>query len=317
MNFGEVLNALLTVLMIFTMTSFIIQNIIYQPLLVIGKTGTLGYAFSKICTERSISYKLLGRDDVDIRDARQIEEVIVRYNPWAIINTAGFVKVDAAEIEIDTCFDSNTKGAELLAHACKKYGIQYLTFSTDMVFDGNKESPYLENDKVNPLNVYGKSKAKAEFSVLTANPQAMVVRTSSFFGPWDKYNFVIHVIQTLSGDQVFVAAGNIIISPTYVPDLVNVCLDLVIDKEKGIWHLTNKGEITWADLAIKVAEKAGYDGEMVLAQPFELMKRKAVRPKYSVLKSENGILLPGLNNALNRYFADRPDISIETKVFNN
>ncbi len=294
-----------------------IQNDCYQPLLIIGKTGTLGYAFAKLCNERVIPYKLLGRNDVDIRDARQIEEVILRYNPWAVINTAGFVKIDEAEVEIETCFDANTKGAELLAHACKKYGIQYLTFSTDLVFDGNKESPYLENDKINPLNVYGKSKAKAEFSVLNANPEAMIVRTSSFFGPWDKYNFVNHVIQTLSEDHVFVAADNIIISPTYVPDLVNVCLDLLLDKEKGLWHLTNNGEITWADLAIKVAKKAGFNSEMILAQPNELMNWKAIRPKYSVLNSEKGVLLPGLNNALNRYFVDRPDISIETKVFNN
>ena len=294
-----------------------LQNDCNQPLIIIGKTGTLGYAFAKICTERVIPHKLLGRDDVDIRNAHQIEDVIMQYKPWAIINTAGFVKVDEAEVEIETCFDANTKGAELLGYACNKYGIQYLTFSSDMVFDGTKKSPYLENDKINPLNVYGKSKAEAEFSVLNANPEAMIVRTSSFFGPWDKYNFVHNVIQTLSADLVFAAADNIFISPTYVPDLVNVSLDLLIDKEKGIWHLTNNGEITWADLAIKVAEKAGYNGGMVLAQPYELMNWKAIRPKYSVLKSDKGILLPSLNNALNRYFVDRFDIAIETPVINN
>ncbi len=298
-------------------TSLEFENNCHQPVIIIGKTGTLGYAFAKLCTERFISYRLLGRDDVDIRDAGEIEEVILKYNPWAIINTAGFVKVDEAELEIQTCFEVNAKGAELLANACKKFGIQYLTFSTDMVFDGSKGSPYLETDEINPLNIYGKSKAKAEFSVSNAFSQALTVRTSSFFGPWDKYNFVHMVIKTISENEVFTAADNIVISPTYVPDLVNVCLDLLIDKETGIWHLTNKGELTWAELGKIVAEKAGYNAKMVVAQPYELMNWKAIRPKYSVLESKNGILMPSLKNALNRYFVDRLNISARSKNYNN
>ncbi len=145
----------------------------------------------------------------------------------------------------------------------------------------------------------------------------MIVRTSSFFGPWDKYNFVHHVFQSLLSDNTIEAADNVYISPTYVPDLVNVCLDLLIDKEKGIWHLTNKGEISWADLAYKVAAKTNLNAGLINKQPGDLMKWLAVRPNYSVLKSEKGILLPTLDNALNRYFEEINKYPVESLVFKN
>ncbi|MEO6219954.1 MAG: SDR family oxidoreductase, partial [Ginsengibacter sp.] len=295
--------------------NFSLKNNNCKPILIIGKTGTLGKAFARICEERHISYRLLGREDIDITDAQQIENIIKQHNPWAIINTAGFVKVDEAEENVKNCFNSNTVGPLLLASACKKYLLQFLTFSSDLVFDGKKHSPYYESDEVNPLNVYGKSKADAEYLVLKTHNEALVVRTSSFFSPWDKYNFIHHVIETVSSNNNLVAASDITMSPTYVPDLVNVCLDLLIDKEKGIWHLTNKGETTWAQLAKRVAEQALLDANKIIAQESGLMNWTATRPKYSVLKSLNGNLLPSLNNALNRYFEDTLKIKTGVEVY--
>ena len=280
------------------------------PVLIIGKRGTLGKAFGKICGFRSINFKLLSREDVDITNELQIEEAIKKYNPWAIINAAGFVRVDDAETEIEKCFNDNSKAAYLLASACKKYGIQLMTFSSDLVFDGNKKEPYLEGDKINPLNIYGRSKAEAESLILNTNPDSLIIRTSSFFGPWDEYNFVTNVVNTLSANNNFVAASDIFISPTYVPDLVNASLDLLIDNEKGIWHITNKGKITWANLARKVSDKAGLDTDLIEEQPAEFLNWRAARPKYSVLKSEKGIVLPTLDNALMRYFDERKSISV-------
>jgi dTDP-4-dehydrorhamnose reductase len=300
-----------------TLTHLSLQNNSTQPILIIGKTGTLGNAFARICNERVIAYHLLGREDADIRDLHKIENLIRKYNPWAIINAAGYVKVDEAETDIKTCFDINTRVPELLAIACKNFGIQFLTFSTDLVFDGTKQSAYYENDRVNPLNIYGKSKAQAEHLVLKAYPQAMIVRTSAFFSPWDKYNFVHHAIETLSANNDFVAADDIFISPTYVPDLVNVSLDLLIDKERGIWHLTNKGEISWAQLAITVAEKAELNVDKIVLQNSSLMGWKAVRPKCSALKSSNGNLLSSLNSALDRYFDYIHKRKVESEVYNS
>lgn len=280
-----------------------------QPVLIMGKRGTLGRAFGKICGFRSINFKLLGREEVDITNELQIEDAIKKYNPWAIINAAGFVRVDDAETETEKCFNDNTKAAYLLANACKKHAIQFMTFSSDLVFDGTKQSPYVEDDKINPVNIYGRSKAEAEIAVLNSNPNALVIRTSSFFGPWDEYNFVSNVISTLSANKIFTAADDVFISPTYVPDLVNASLDIFIDGEKGIWHLTNKGKISWVDLARKVSDKAGLDTDLVEGQPLQELNWRAPRPTYSVLKSEKGIFLPSLDNALKRYFEERKSIS--------
>jgi dTDP-4-dehydrorhamnose reductase len=288
-----------------------------RPILILGKNGTLGKAFGKICGFRSISYKLLCRQDVDITNEEQIERAIKEYNPWAIINAAGFVRVDDAEKEIEKCFNDNCHAAYFLANACKKHGIQYMTFSSDLVFDGKKRKPYVESDTTNPLNIYGRSKAQAESTVLKNNEDALIIRTSAFFGPWDEYNFVFDVIKTLSEDRPFVAADDVFISPTYVPDLVNTSLDLLIDKEKGIWHLANTGEITWADFARKVAHKAHLNAELILGHPLDLLNLKAPRPLYSVLKTEKGVVLPSLENALKRYFQERIIVPVELETISS
>ncbi|MEP6616460.1 MAG: family 1 glycosylhydrolase [Ginsengibacter sp.] len=280
-----------------------------QPFLIIGKTGTLGKAFAKISDARALSYILLGRNELDITNEQQVENALLKFKPWAVINAAGYVKVDEAETEMESCFSSNMTGACVLAMACQKYGIQYMSFSSDFVFDGEKGKPYFEEDTVNPLNIYGNSKALAEVAVTHAHPGALVIRTSSFFGPWDEYNFIKNVTDSLSSNKIFTVAGDVFISPTYVPDLVNVSLDLLIDKEKGIWHLTNNDEISWARLAEFVALRSGLDRSLLQIQPAEEMGWKATRPKYSVLKSRHGVLMPSLKNAMNRYFE-------EVKVFN-
>jgi dTDP-4-dehydrorhamnose reductase len=142
---------------------------------------------------------------------------LTELNPWAVVNTAGYVLVDDAEREPDTCRRVNTDGAAILAHSCQKLGVALLTFSSDLVFDGAVHSPYVESDRVAPLNVYGQSKAEAEVKVLEACPTSLVIRTSAFFGPWDEYNFISVALRTLAAGHTFVAAQDSVVSPTYVP----------------------------------------------------------------------------------------------------
>ena len=284
------------------------------PMLIIGRNGTLGKAFARICEERGIAYRILGRQDVNICSAAEIESAINSYRPWAIINAAGYVRVDDAESEIEKCFNDNTTGPELLANACNKHGLKFMTFSSDMVFDGSKKMAYVESDEPTPLNVYGKSKAEAETKVMAACESALVIRTSAFFGPWDQYNFVNHVVNSLLVSQYFPVMKDVHISPTYVPDLVHTSLDLLIDDEKQIAHISNNGEITWSDLAFEIAKLGGYNKNLLKPRSLRLMNLKAPRPMYSVLKSEKGIILPTIENALSRYFEVRTDLMIAQAV---
>lgn len=269
-----------------------------RPILIIGSTGTLGNGFAKICSQRSLHHVLIGRAEMDICNPQQVESAIQKYRPWAIINAAGFVRVDDAEADSDNCFRENTTGPETLARACKQHDIKLMTFSSDLVFDGQKNAPYIESDAVNPLNVYGQSKAFCEQTVLNILPESLVVRTSAFFGPWDQYNFAHYVINELNNDNLVYASTDVI-TPTYVPHLVNAALDLLIDDERGIWHLANSEPLSWLQFAQKIANRAGLNESMVSEAAADL---PAKRPYYSALSSEKGILMPTLNAALDEYF---------------
>jgi dTDP-4-dehydrorhamnose reductase len=276
-----------------------------KPLMIIGTNGTLGHAFTRICEKRSIAYKSLTRGEINILSPESIDGAIEKFKPWAIINAAGYVRVDDAEQNCDECFAINAKAPTLLAKICLQKNVRFMTFSSDLVFDGNKQTPYHEADQVRPLNIYGASKAEAERTVLDANPSSLIIRTSAFFGPWDKFNFAYAVLEALQNSSNFYIPKDVFISPTYVPDLVNTALDLFIDEETGIWHVSNEGGITWEDFAGDIASRAGYEKKFLLSKPLCEMGWKAKRPEYSVLQSERGIKLPTLDKALERYFGEK------------
>lgn len=273
-----------------------------RPILITGATGTLGLTFEKICTERGLSFILLNRQEMDVTQVEHIEAVVNKYNPWAIINAAGYVKVAQAEQERERCFRENVTGPVNLAGICHKKGIRLLTFSSDLVFDGKGQKPYTEKDKVNPIGVYGASKAKAEKQVLAILPAALVIRTSAFFGPWDEYNFITLFLRSLQNGEPFDASPHAFISPTYVPDLVHNSLDLLIDGEEGIWHLANQGCMSWADFGREVALQAGFDPEM-LDQWYLKQKSQAstTSEQFTVLSSEKSFIMPSLPSAITRY----------------
>lgn len=279
-------------------------NAMPQPILIVGATGTLGRAFGRICEGRGLAHQLLRRAQLDIADAQSIKAAIETYQPWAIINAAGYVRVDDAESDAGRCFRENHEGAALLAHACARHKLQLLTFSSDLVFDGSKQAPYVESDPVRPLNVYGESKARAEADILAADGQALIVRTSSFFGPWDEYNFVTLALRALTAGQRFDAVDDCVMATTYVPDLVHASLDLLLDGAQGIWHLANAGETTWYGLAQRAARAAGISTASL--NPISVADAPfcARRPAYSVLTSERAWLMPSLDDAMARYLRD-------------
>lgn len=275
-----------------------------RPLLITGGAGTLGTAFAKICEKRGIAYRRLVRADLDVANSAAVETALETYDPWAIINAAGYVRVDDAELEVAQCRIGNVEGAANLAQWCAKRELSFVNFSSDLVFDGLKNEPYVESDATAALSVYGRSKADAEKLVLETFPEALVVRTSCFFGPWDQFCFTYSVLKTLAAGQTFFAATDQYISPTYVPDLVNATLDLLIDGESGIWHLANLGSLTWEDFALEVAERGDFAARLVQGVPMNALGSVAIRPRFSVLGSDRASIMPTLDQALDRYFGE-------------
>ncbi len=276
-----------------------------RPIVITGATGTLGQAFAKICERRGIAYQLLKRSDLDITNPVQINQVIQHLQPWAIINTAGYVKAAQAENEPDICYRANLQGPLVLAEACRQHNVQLVTFSSDLVFDGQKGSLYIESDSVHPQSVYGASKAAAEQQVLALLPSALVIRTSAFFGPWDEHNFAIMALRNLMTVQSLEAPAHVEVSPTFVPDLVQASLDLLLDGAEGIWHLATKGQISWAGFARLLALEAGAEPSVIedwYQTQEEASAGKATQS--TALGSEKSYLMPSLEDAIRRYLHD-------------
>ena len=285
-----------------------------RPVLVTGATGTLGSAFARLCELRGIPFHLTSRAELDIARPQSVRAAIARWQPWAIINTAGYVRVDDAEDDVRH-WRENVLGPTVLASACAREKVRLVTFSSDLVFDGAKREPYVESDAPGPLNAYGRGKRAAELEVLAKHADALVVRTAAFFGPWDRYNFVTQALTTLRNGQRFRAANDCWISPTYVPDLVHATLDLLVDGENGLWHLANRGAITWATLACMAAEAFDMDRSLIDAVPAAAIEQRAARPAFCALDSERGSPMPTIDQGLEHYVHDIADAMRDEAAF--
>jgi dTDP-4-dehydrorhamnose reductase len=275
-----------------------------RPILITGAAGTLGSALARICEERCIEFRALTRHELDIADPTSIESAVASIKPWAVINAAGYVRVDDAEWDSSSCRRVNAEGAIALGLACQARGIRLVTFSSDLVFDGGTTRPYTEYDATNPQCAYGRSKAEAESALLSLRDQPLIIRASAFFGPWDAYNFLANSLSTIANGAPVEAADDLIVSPTYVPDLVNATLDLLIDDVRGIWHLANTGETSWAQFARRAAESAGLDAGLIVGRPASKLGYSAPRPRYCALTSARGSLMPSLDDAIARYTSE-------------
>jgi dTDP-4-dehydrorhamnose reductase len=236
---------------------------------------------------------------MDIADPDSVQAALEALRPWAVVNTAGYVRVADAERESAQCFRENAQGAAVLAQACADLDIAYVCFSSDLVFSGRLGRPYRESDPVDPCNIYGLSKAEAEQRILRQHPNALVVRTSAFFGPWDVYNFAHSALSSLACGKP-VLASSATISPTYVPDLAHAVLDLLVDGAQGLWHLTNRGQVSWHEFALLLARQARLDTGAVE----RLDERIDGIVSNTALVSEKGLVMPSLEHGIERYLHD-------------
>jgi dTDP-4-dehydrorhamnose reductase len=274
-----------------------------RPLLITGATGALGKALARACEWRGIDYRLTDRSELPLGDEAAVRRALDEAGPWGVINAAGWVRVDEAEVDPAGCRAANATGAVNLARACAQRGLPFTGFSSDLVFDGAKSGPYVESDAPHPLGVYGASKAEAEREIAALGGPFLMIRTAAFFSPYDARNFAAGVIRALDDDLEVRAAEDLVVSPTYVPDLVEAVLDLMIDGETGVRHLANAGAVSWAEFARRIAAAAGFDPELVRPVPAAVLGWAAARPAQAALATERGALMPSLDHAIARFAA--------------
>lgn len=271
-----------------------------RPILILGATGTLGQALARACQHRELAFRTTCRGDLDLHDPASIAAALEQYAPWAVINAAGWVRVDDAEEEAEACIRTNADGALALARECAARGIATVNFSSDLVF-GGEQPAYTEYDAPGPLCVYGESKRRMESVIAGLPGDHLVIRTAAFFSPHDSHNFAVAVLDTLRRGERFAAAADFIVSPTYVPDLAEATLDLLIDGETGLWHLSNEAAVSWAQFAAEVARVCGLDESLIDFVPGDTLGWRAARPAASALTSTRGKTMPPLASALERF----------------
>jgi dTDP-4-dehydrorhamnose reductase len=281
------------------------------PVLITGRTGTLGRFTAEACEHRALDPLLTDRRRMRIEDPASVAEALDVIKPWAVVNTAGWVRVDDAEDDPTGCMAANADGAAVLAEACAERGIRLVTFSSDLVFDGRNARPYVESDAPNPLASMGGARRRRSGGCWRRAESPWLVRTAAFFSASDPHNFAVWAARELAAGRTVRAAGDCTVSPTFVPDLVRAALDLLIDGETGIRHLANGGAVTWAEFAVQVAQALGLDAGRVQAVPASAMGWKAVRPANAALGTERGQILPSFEAALERFAHDfRPELEI-------
>ena len=272
-----------------------------RPILIVG-SGTLEREFRRACRKRGLPARITPVQN----SAEAIERVVAECNPWAIVNAESYRHVDDAERERDACRRTNVVLPVTLAGICQRKALPLLTFSSDLVFDGRQRHAYTEDDEPNPLSIFGATKREAERRVLTLMPDALVVRSGAFFGPENDDTFLACLVRAIDAGTVFFAPADTTVSPTYVPDLVDASLDLLIDGERGLWHVANSGATTWFDFAQAAARgrRPGTRTELIVADAFGSMPPSAPRPFYSVLASRRAQLLRTVDAALAAWTRD-------------
>lgn len=248
---------------------------------VIGASGQLGTSLMRVLGPRA---QPVTREDLDLTETSSIREWARGRKREAIINCAAYTAVDAAEDDEETARLVNATAVEELARASLQNEARFITFSTDYVFDGRKETPYVESDSPNPFSAYGRTKLEGERRALEANPDALVIRTSWVLSGTHS-NFAATMLRLLRRGPVDVVTDQIG-KPTLTDDLAVGVLECLEEDVTGILHLANGGPVSWFELAREIAELAGLDPEQVRPTTSEHFKRPAPRPANSVLDSE-------------------------------
>lgn len=252
-------------------------------ILITGANGQLGYDFQRLFDTLKENYIKTDKESLDITDINKIREFVKNKNITLIINCAAYNEVDKAEDEIEECKKLNTSAPKNLAIIANEMGADYITYSTDFVFDGKKKTPYTEDDLVNPLSIYGETKYEGEKEVFKVKPNSFIIRTSWLFGVANN-NFNIQVINWSKNRNELKIVDDQISSPTYSKDLAYYSWELIKTKKYGLYHFSNNGEASKYDQAKYILDKIGWQGKLKKAKTKDF-NLKAERSEYTKLDS--------------------------------
>jgi len=264
----------------------------------IGNKGMLGCEVEKLLKERGLTY-WASDNEVDISDYKALEKFGKDKKIKWVINCAGYTKVDKAEEEIEEAFRINKEGVRNIALFSAKRQIKLIHISTDYVFDGRQEKDggavaYSEDDRTNPINIYGKSKLAGEEVIKKILEEYFIIRTAWLYGLQGN-NFVYTMLRLFKEKDMVKVVKDQWGSPTYTADLAGAILKIIKDDSVsyGIYHFTNDAVTSWYEFARAIYKKAKRVGLIERNKKIEILPIKtedyptaAKRPRYSVLSKE-------------------------------
>ncbi|RYC47835.1 dTDP-4-dehydrorhamnose reductase [Pectobacterium zantedeschiae] len=261
-----------------------------MKILLTGANGQLGRCFQDRLPE---DWQVYATDaaELDITNSDQVNAVVARYQPDAIVNAAAYTAVDKAESEPELAEHINAIGPANLATVAAKYKIRLIHVSTDYVFDGNATTPYSENAETNPLSVYGATKLAGEHAVTAALPDAIIVRTAWVFSEYGN-NFVKTMLRLAKERDALSIVADQKGCPTYAGDLAQAIISLIEkNAECGIYHYCGDKEVSWYEFAKIIFGMAKQQGiidklPQLTAITTEQYPTPAHRPQYSSLSCE-------------------------------
>lgn len=252
-----------------------------RRVLVTGASGMLGSDLVYLLSVGGWDVLARPKAELDVADSSQVSRALRELRPDVVVNCAAFTKVDDCETNA-RAFQVNAEGVANLADACGHVGAQLVQISTDFVFDGTRNEPYREDDPLNPVSAYGRSKRAGEEEAMRL-PGSLVVRASWLFGR-SGWNFIEAILkQVESGRERLSVVVDQVGRPTSTTDLSEALAALLDAGATGVFHFANRGEVSWNEFAREILWLAGRSDVAVDPTTAEAIARPARRPAYSVL----------------------------------
>ena len=275
--------------------------------LVTGSNGQMGSEIKMISSEyENFQFTFKDLPDLDICNVNSLKDVILKNKINIIINCAAYTDVDKAEKQKELAMNVNSEGVKNLVSLIENVNGKLIHISTDYVFDGKKNKPYLENDFTSPKAFYGKSKLEGEKWIMNSNIDAIIIRTSWLYSSYGK-NFVKTILKKKKKKTNISVVSDQFGTPTYARDLAKTCLDILsknahLSKFGKIYHYSNEGDTNWADFARAIIKNSKIETEISYIKTKDY-KTLTPRPKYSVLSKEKikqnfKIIVPKWENSL-------------------
>ena len=272
-----------------------------------GVNGQLGYDVKRELLERGYTDILAPtRVDLDITNEDAVKKMIREYRPSVIFHCAAYTAVDKAEEEQDKCYQVNVLGTKYLTEAAKEVGAKIIYISTDYVFDGTKEGLYQVEDKVNPVNYYGKTKYLGE-NFIREYDNHIIVRISWVFGINGK-NFIRTMLNLAESHKELNVVCDQIGSPTYTKDLAGLLVNMFLSNVKGLYHVTNEGYCSWYEFAEFIFKESRKKVKVhpILTKDYKTIAKRPLNSKLSKESLDDiGIKrLPEWQDAVKRYIRE-------------